>query len=531
MKEKTKEELLISLQEEYSKGTLSLQDLLNRDYNIRFCNNSGDNILHFACNNRKINDIESIINTKSIDINSTNKYGTTPLFSACSYGSTKITSLLLQNGANPNSKNHAGETPFFQTQAIPFLTPENIKIYNIDLNSTNFNNISLFATIINKGYYEIFLNIANDPDLSQYINWGQLDNQGNNLIHYLTNNVLDPNEETISQTLNILIRYNIDINQLNFSGNSPLKHLVHTQNKSMLSVMHHANANFNNIDSENHSFLFFILEQIINTDQAIKTNNYHSIIDQERLSKFVIIKSYLESHNLDYINNTDLIDTITNMIKNSDINKIKDLYKSHIAISPAKINILNQGLLACLNRSHPKVQISNFLLKQGANINDPLFSNTFTNALLHSTTIAEYMIQHNYNINQDIYGDNLDNALTFYFKTTNIGYKSILQLLLAAGADINHQNKDGDTFAHILMQKNNRLTDIFDILNLSLQNGLSITIPNQDNKTVYQMYVDFDITKNNATTSYNKIQPIIEKHYLEESLHIKEEHHVKKLKI
>jgi hypothetical protein len=185
--------------------------------------------------------------------------------------------------------------------------------------------------------------------------------------------------------------------------------------------MNHAHVNFNNIDAEHNSFIFYIMNQIITTKQDIATHSFKGIYE-ENLEQLLKIEDYLISHKLDELNSHNIISIINNYIENKDINNIKELYSSHIKSSPDKIQILNRGLHSCLNMSKPKIQIANFLIKSGANINDPLLENCFIRALtlnhsnITTTNIIEFMIKNNYDINKDIYGKNLDNVLTFYSK-------------------------------------------------------------------------------------------------------------------
>lgn len=89
--------------------------LLDKDTNLQLRDKdlSGNNALFYAIDGYSINIVKYLLNNykNKININETNNNGQTALFVAAKKGSTKLTKLLIENGANVNHVNNEGSTP------------------------------------------------------------------------------------------------------------------------------------------------------------------------------------------------------------------------------------------------------------------------------------------------------------------------------------------------------------------------------------------------------------------------------------
>ncbi len=92
-------------------GSLKMVKILHeKGANIQYRTNLGENYLHFAAAQNKVDIAEYLIHC-GIDINSTKNGGLTPLHIAAITGSSDVVKLLVQKGANLDLKSKDGGTP------------------------------------------------------------------------------------------------------------------------------------------------------------------------------------------------------------------------------------------------------------------------------------------------------------------------------------------------------------------------------------------------------------------------------------
>ena len=76
----------------------------------------GRTVLHNAVSSRGRKEIVELLINKGANVNSKDFFGVTPLHLAALGGNTEIAKILIENGANINAKNKEGESPLDITQ-------------------------------------------------------------------------------------------------------------------------------------------------------------------------------------------------------------------------------------------------------------------------------------------------------------------------------------------------------------------------------------------------------------------------------
>lgn len=89
-----------------------ITELFNNGADINLQDNNGWTALHFAAQKQSLPAVKKLLELgANLELKDT--YGNTPLFRAvfCSKGDGKIITLMLENGANPDSENEHGVSP------------------------------------------------------------------------------------------------------------------------------------------------------------------------------------------------------------------------------------------------------------------------------------------------------------------------------------------------------------------------------------------------------------------------------------
>ena len=155
-----------------------------------------------------------------------------------------------------------------------------------------------------------------------------------------------------------------------------------------------------------------------------------------------------------------------NAIDNNDLNELKRL----LSIDSTVINKKYRGDTAIMKASR-RCDGSNvvaFLLEKGANINDTEIRDTIDQTPIIVAAqggckdIVEMLLQAGANIEHR--NDQGENAL---ISAAQEGHKEIVKMLLDAGANINQENADGETALDLAI----RLKQKKDLLDLLLEHG------------------------------------------------------------
>lgn len=170
----------------YSRDIDLCKLIIDNNGKIDSKNNTGESALHMACNIEKDDIVEYLIKSGA-DINAKDyEYEYTPLLYAVNRNSSKITRILLQNGADPNKQD------FFGNTALHFsIIEKNHDIFN------QLTAIEPSKNIINFNLYnaegKLPVHLAFEVDVYDFIkvlvpksNQNIQDNNGNSSLHYLT---------------------------------------------------------------------------------------------------------------------------------------------------------------------------------------------------------------------------------------------------------------------------------------------------------------------------------------------------------
>ena len=527
LKMQTLNEKNSKLLEEYSRNRASLAEIIKQGYNIKFHDGNGDNILHMACKINNLEDVSTILNHQMLDVNLPNKNGDRPLHSACWRGSEKTITLLLKHNADPNLTNNEGETPWFKlSQTGNIFTPEYIVEHNIDLNASNFRQLTLLASILNQKSMNVFFKIASNETLAKKIKWQQKDNKGNTLFHQFTGSHQNNGDETLLQVANILKQHKVDPNESNYDGETPLKNLTHNHNLLIIKVMNKLGAKFDCIDYEKNTFASSIQSQIIEQEKEIANNEHSSGWRKERLDSLINIQTFLRENQLNSLNTTEIKELFTGAIHNKNMINVRHIYETYIAQHPEKQTILDESLIECFSIYDPKIQISNYLIKQGANINSKqmntkkgeqqaTFLSLVRNTYHESEKVIKHILKNGYDCSKVTDPDTNNNALINFTEGRGT-HEGIFQLLLTQKMDLNHQNNNGDTALHCIFKEMYFHGVSFGMAQRLVEAGAKVNIPNNKGETAYELYKKID--NDRTAEARQRIAMTMENAYLSEKI-------------
>lgn len=515
------------LLEEYARNRTTLAQIIKQGYNIQFHDDNGDNILHIACKINNLEDARTILNHQLININLPNKNGARPLHDACWRGNEKVIDLLLKHNAEPNPTNNEGETPWFKlSQTGNIFTPEYILKYNIDLNATNFRQTTLLASILNQKSLDTFLKIAADETLAKKIKWQQKDNKGNTLFHQFTSSYYNNSEETSLQVASILKQHKVDPNESNHNGDTPIKNLTHNHNLLITKTMHQLGANFNCIDYEKNTFASSIQNQIIEQEKEIAKETHSRDWRQEKLSTLKEIQTFLTNNQLNSLNTTEIEELLTRAVQDKNMPNVRNIYETYVAQHPQKQLLLDEVLIDCFSIYDPKIQISNYLMKQGANINSKqmnekkgeqraVFLSLVRNTYKESEKVIRHILKSGYDCSKITDPDTNSTALISFAEGRSTHYE-IFKLLLTQKMDLNHQNNEGNTALHCIFKESSYNGISFSMAQSFIEAGGKVNIPNNNGETAYELYKNMDNPR--TLEARQRIATIMENAYLSEKI-------------
>ncbi len=499
----------------YVREEYSLSDILSKNFDPATQDASGFNLLHLAITHNRKEDVETILESELTNINKPTDRLNSPLHIACKAGNLYLINLLLKHKAKPNLQNEYGDTPFFLLQVADksFLNADYIIKHNIDLNIYNKHGLTLFNSLIQRGFHQTINSILSDKKLCNEIEWTTTDNNNNGLITSLIQSYNETQVDNIqyyNDTIKQLIKYGCSVNHKNIEGNKPLINAVRNHNPEMVELLYKYKADFSSVNSEKESLGVHLNDLTIETHNEAMTSSANSDISRvlSRLSKLNSINNFLQKENLYTPSINEIKKILLSDIKLKDLNNIKESYTKHVAESKDKQEILDYCLLECLNFRHPKIQIANFFIKQGANINSKLIH---TNTAAHnyqnlapflqaieigtpdSFRMVEYMLKNNYDPSNDV-GDNNYNALHYLVNTSlnnsnRVVQKSIMQQLLKTNTNINQQSMWGETPLHFLLKKP-KSADNLHLIEMIINKKPLVNIANEKGLTVYDSCVN-----------------------------------------
>ncbi len=500
---------------QYIDGKISLSQLLLKKYNPTFQDSRGDSILHIAVNNFKIDDVNSILENKLISINKTNYAGETALHSSCYRGRKDMINLLLKHNANPNLQNNKGDTPFMHlTYDCDFITAEYILKHGIDLNLPNFNGTTTLNHFIKQSHLTIIKSIFNNKELCHKIDWNITDKNGNNLFEAITFNfnydtTPTPTEEFV---IPYLLKYGVSFNNINHDGEKPLLRALQSNKLHLVKSFINNKADLNSVNSENHSLGTCLDQLIVSAEkESIRhfPNNNH---DLGQIAKLNSISKYIASNNLYQPTTDDIIKKIEHAIESKDLGKSKDVYQQYISNSTDKQNLLDYALTKCLNPWSPKIQLSNFFIRMGADINSDILNNNkdyhheangflqaLTSTSKESAKLIKYMIENKYDFSNTINGKN-ENVLHYLIKSNNSRHGIITNQQI----NINQQDSNNNTPLHIFFEQNNNFGTTGTALYI-INNNPDVNIKNNDGKTIYDAFVEWRDKQNSNLSSHNNV--------------------------
>jgi ankyrin repeat protein len=169
---------------------------------------------------------------------------------------------------------------------------------------------------------------------------------------------------------------------------------------------------------------------------------------------------------------------VSNAIDNNDLNELKRL----LSIDKTIIDKKYKGDTAIMKASRRcnGANIVAFLLKNGANINDKEVRDTIDQTPLIVAAdggckeIVEMLLQAGANIEH-----RNDQGETALIAAAQNGHKEIVQMLLDAGANINQENADGETALDLTIKLRHKK----DLVDLLLEHGAEASGIKKKNKT------------------------------------------------
>ena len=390
-------------------------------------------ILYNACLKGQVSVINDILQKSNTPL-PPDEHGQTPLFAACIGNHIDVIKLLIDFGYDVNHKDNEGKTPLHRT--FENQDADLAKILISELNSStkarDAQNWTPLHTAIDHGYFNYSHDLKSNffhQDVSTEVSWIQL-----HAACY----------EGRAQDVQVLLDSNTDVNHVSSAGYTPLHIAVAKNNVDLVTLLVDRNADVNNMTSrrqtplhvaaENGNDMIILKLLTMNADPNLKdvigNTSLHLSVQLKQTPKLQSTAAISDARNVPY--RTCNIQTILAHIDHGvEVNAVNNRRQTAL-------------WFACSDGQDEFVKI---LLHAGANTN---ITDKYGDSSLHSAitgccsrdTIQE-IINHGAHVNR--VNDIGDTALLL---ASCIAQTEIVRVLLAAKADPNLANTDGDASLH-----------------------------------------------------------------------------------
>jgi ankyrin repeat protein/WD40 repeat protein len=436
----------IALQNE--NGLEISKKLIELGANVNVNSSIGYTPLHFAATYKNGLDLVKLMLENGAVVNVVSSEGYTPLHVALEKGNFSIARLLIEKGADVNSKT-ANSNLYCKE-----FTPLHFAVINK-------NNTEIVKLLIDKGAK---VNVKTSGNSLFYFDYTPLQ-----LALLQCNDI---------ETIKLLFAKGEDVNAKTIEGITPLHIAIEEKNDiEILKILIEKGADLN----------------------AKRPDGYTPLLMAFEYSNNVLAQLLIDSGANPNIKSSGFnykypeFSILHFAVKNNLIDRIK------ILLSSKKLNINTQNYHG-ETPLHFAVQSKNtevikLLLKSGADVN--IQDRYYQSPIFYcgdSLSYYKLLVEHGANINQTNFKK--ENVLQAYPKMPRkwdekieLDYKILVKYLLDAGIDINHQNIDGKTLLHYAVSIVNN-----DFFKLLIQNGADVNIKDKNKRSPFQYLLDRQIS-------------------------------------
>jgi len=377
--------------------------------------------------------------------------------------------VLLFNGINPNTHLN-GYTPLHMAIENHRSKILNMLLdYGADVTIPNFGGgITPLHLIIRNNYYNDFCGIKYNDLFDKFVknapeNWVHNVNCGT-LIHKAI-------QEENDYIFDYLINQKVDINIKDRFGRTPFFCAVERNNMRMIKILFNDKININDIDRrQSHSMLYLAVNynNIELISQFLKMGANPNIQDKYgdtplhlaiKKNDIPVINTGLSAHTVTSINKLSSSQLININNHNNEIIELLLKYKADPSIQNNDGNTILHNIIRYASLNERKIELIKLFMSHGADIN---MQNKKGEAILHyaldlSYEVVELLLQCKANPNIKCNdGYTPLHVITWKNRNNEKDVIHIIELFLKYNADINIQDKYGDTSLDYAIKNNNK---------------------------------------------------------------------------
>ena len=421
----TRKELMILIDAVYYGHITKVRELINKQVSNRISLGSNNFSLLQLAVKRRHAEIAMVLIENSAEVNKSDLYGVTPLFSAILNNNILIVEMLINNGANVNKASSSGFCPLHVAALNGCATLVQILINNRAVAHSKSKDGN---TPLHTAAYNLYVRDSLNPCIDGY-----------------------------SNSIKQLIKAGCAVDAINRNGATALHIAAMFGNTKIVNVLIEQGADINILDKANNTPLHYAVCTGISFNELI-SNNYLCMSNEYDMYKSMFIrhlyycyftfeKVSMIRQKINFISNTTSEITYSLIINGADKNK-----KNKIGMTPLFLAVKVGALDA--------VKV---LVRLDADLEIPSKENI----------TPLYMA-----VNLYVYGGGKE------FKGDLCKYPDILKELIKHGANLNHTyEKEGDTFLHLMVEEGN-----IDLVETLLQCGADYTRLNNNGEYPTDMF-------------------------------------------
>ena len=441
---------------------------------------NGDTLLHYAVDGECSKEVLQAIVESGIDVNATNKNGTTALMKASRRGNIDAISVLLRAGVDPNIVDGNGNTllHYAVDGECSKEVLQAIVESGIDVNATNKNGTTALMMASGRGNIDamsVLLHVGGDPNI--------VDGNGDTLLRYAVHGPCS------KEVLQAIVESGIDVNATNKNGTSALMIASRRGNIDAISVLLHVGADRNSVDGNGNTLLHYavygdcskeVLQAIVESGIDVNATNKNGITALMKASR---------RGNIDAISvllhagvDTNIVDGNGNTLLHyaAYVNCSKEVLQA-IVESGVDVNATNRNEITALMTASRRGNIDAISVLLHAGV-DPNAVNGNGNTLLHYAVdgdCTKEVLQAIVESGIDVKATNR-NGITALMTASRRGNIDAISVLLHAGADPNIVDGNGNTLLHYAVDGDCRK----EVLQAIVESGIDVNATNRNGITV-----------------------------------------------
>ncbi|XP_067650360.1 ankyrin repeat domain-containing protein 50-like [Haliotis asinina] len=223
-----------------------LRFLLTKEANVSHLDNEGENILHVACRGGHLNMVKYVLSLPSVDINSRECYGETPLMKAASEGHIDVFVFIVTSRADVHLLDDDGDNILHHASIgghaniVQFIVSHKL----VDINSRGKDGMTPLMRVAYYGHKKVFYLFMREGGETKLV-----DDRGYNILHLAA---LSGQVEMVKIILSLTT---VDINSRTHTGQTPLMTAAYEGHKDVFEFLLSKGANVSYVDDKGDNIL------------------------------------------------------------------------------------------------------------------------------------------------------------------------------------------------------------------------------------------------------------------------------------